>query len=57
MIAVIIYNYINPDQNIPISEGTNDHPLISDTTDRKTQKDDSERYINSMAYNEFCKII
>lgn len=21
MIAVIIYNYINPDQNIPISEG------------------------------------
>ena len=55
MIAVIIYNYINPDQNIPISEGTNDHPLISDTQIEK-QKDDSERYINSMAYNEFARL-
>ena len=55
MIAVIVYNYINPDQNIPISEGTNDHPLISDTQIEK-QKDDSERYINSMAYNEFARL-
>ena len=38
MIAVIIYNYINPDQNIPISEGTNDRQLISDTQIEK-QKD------------------
>ena len=55
MIAVIIYNYINPDQNIPISEGMNEHPLIRDTQIEK-QKDDSERYINSMAYNEFARL-
>lgn len=55
MIAVIIYNYINPDQNILMSEETKNLPLLSNIQ-IENQKNDSEKYIYSLAYNKFVEL-
>lgn len=55
MIAIIVYNYINPEQNVIDNEGTKNTPIVSDNY-IESIKNNTESYINSLAYNEFAKL-
>ena len=55
VIAIIIYNYKNPDQNEISSEGSKNMHIISDTS-LESDKNNPESYISSLAYNELAKL-
>lgn len=55
IIAIIVYNYINPEQNVIDNEGTKNTPIVSDNY-IESIKNNTESYINSLAYNEFAKL-
>ena len=55
VIAIIIYNYKNPDQNEISSEGSKNMHIISDTS-LESDKSNPESYISSLVYNELAKL-
>lgn len=55
MIAIIVYNYINPEQNVIDNDGTENIPIVNDNY-IESIKNNTESYINSLAYNEFAKL-
>ncbi len=54
IISIIIYNYLNPDQNIIVTEKTEDMNYIN--VQNETIKNNVESYIYSLAYNDFAEM-
>ena len=55
IIAIIVYNYKNPDQNVINYRGSKNIPVDSDAF-LNSIKNNTESYIYSLAYNEFAKL-